>query len=470
MPTRSLAVDPILETLATLSKSTMTDLREIRNALQELDNVDLPVPVNLDESLLVRYEKSRNEYLQRRIRQAVASRIATFDGNKFDDVSGPSPEEMKSLENRKEDVLKQVTRNAQQIDEKMQQLLVKNKSLQVRKENVERMLDEMEKSGHKLDESLVDDVDEAEMDKQEQKLMTLELRKHELEIKLGTLQKESMAIEKANQQNKLQLQAQGVTSIDVQSVSSMQQENDKLRSQLSSAEEIKSFYDNLGLVMEELGGISVVKVDQSSDEMVLHVKLLHDHDVQIILKANKKNVLRVTKARFINSTLVLGPNNVQMEIPALDDLVRIAESIPGQGDDLRFVLQESIARITAIKARVQELAVLQTEVLTKIEKSYSYANTFGGEDQDVVCSLNEQITVVLRLTPDCPRVKGSVYIDQIVGLGGWSVKHLEEMKENLNQQLFSSPVELIRAVKAEIERLRNEGVTAPGTPLLPKRG
>jgi hypothetical protein len=108
--------------------------------------------------------------------------------------------------------------------------------------------------------------------------------------------------------------------------------------------------------------------------------------------------------------------------------------------------------------------------LTKIGKSYHSSNSFGGEDQDVVCSLNdEQMTVVLRLTPDCPVSAGSVYMEQLVGVGGWKDDKVQEIKEIIDAQQFSSPVALLRAVKAEIARMAQAGMILPRTPTMPLR-
>ena len=102
-------------------------------------------------------------------------------------------------------------------------------------------------------------------------------------------------------------------------------------------------------------------------------------------------------------------------------------------------------------------------VLTKIGKLYNdhdnnsseNSSCFGESDQEVICSLNEeQVSVLLRLTPDCPFVLGSVYIDQLVGLGGWEQDLLDQMKDRVNDEKFDNPITLIKYLQKEIQKRR----------------
>jgi DNA primase large subunit len=140
--------------------------------------------------------------------------------------------------------------------------------------------------------------------------------------------------------------------------------------------------------------------------------------------------------------------------------------------DLMFVLREALARIRILSARMNELALLRQKYLTKITDSAKnkIQYGFGGEDQEIFCSLGSQVTVVLRLTNDCPILKGSVYIQRIVGCGGWEENVLQKMKVKVNEMKMSGPVELMDALVEEIERIvEEEGVKMPKTPVLPSR-
>jgi hypothetical protein len=128
-----------------------------------------------------------------------------------------------------------------------------------------------------------------------------------------------------------------------------------------------------------------------------------------------------------------------------------------------------MARIRIHKARVQELTALRKEYLTKIGKLYHPADSFGGRDQEIVCSLPEGVTVVLRLTPDCPMVTGSVRVDQIVGVGGWDEGVIESLKATVNMSMCRGPLGMMKVVMAEIQRLQTDGMALPKTPTLPQR-
>ena len=162
---------------------------------------------------------------------------------------------------------------------------------------------------------------------------------------------------------------------------------------------------------------------------------------------------------------------LSITIPPLDDLVALAANLePVQ--DLRFVLRETLARIRTLSARMNELAELRKKYLTKItnpsKNKVNYG--FGGEDQEILCSLESQVTVVLRLTADCPILKGSAYIQRIVGCGGWEDAVLQRIKTKVNEQRSNGPLDLMDLVVEEINRMvKEDGVKIPRTPTLPRR-
>jgi hypothetical protein len=282
----------------------------------------------------------------------------------------------------------------------------------------------------------------------------------------------------------------------------LQQKNAELQASLDKNMEIKNYYDNFRLYLEEVTGIRILAVESANvDDGIEHentasggalkliVELLKEFRVAIILKVRHRDTVSIEKATFVNpeSALILTSPTpaadenlppVQIRIPPLDDLVKItnnntaSSSFRRPGDNLRFLLRETIARITAIQARVQELTELQTMALTKIGSMHSSPNNsdgFGGEDQEVVCSLDrESMTVVLRMTPDCPLIAGSVYIDQLVGLGGWDTEIVQQIQRQVNTIPEKSPVQVLRNLQQEIQRRQlEEGLVLPPTPKVP---
>jgi hypothetical protein len=155
-----------------------------------------------------------------------------------------------------------------------------------------------------------------------------------------------------------------------------------------------------------------------------------------------------------------------MDIPSLDDLVRLSANL-GSVEDLRFLLRETMTRIRTITARVNELAILRTRYLTKIGRLHYHDYSFGGQDQEIMCSLNECITAVIRLAPDCPLEEGSARLDQLVGVGGWDTEILESIEKNIPH--CKGPLQLMQVLMSEIRRLEENGVQVPQTPSMPSR-
>jgi hypothetical protein len=511
------------------------NLNQLRETLQSLENTEIPQKFLSDtqkaggsalhasdssssssssenqQQLVQRYKGARDEYLRRRIEQAVCAHVASFDGQSFPHVDEfPSDAERAVLQQRQEQVKQQVLQSASQIQTNLVDLKQKYANFVTQREELQGILQEMEASGRTEDNDDDDDagevVDEQFFAQQEERLFDLQRRKAELQTELARVQQENTIMQKATKEGKEQLdRMQSETNdekidLTTETGEKLQAKNDEMQQQVARMDEISVFYSSLSSVMEELGGIKVLSVDEApaeaDEDLLLTVQVLQEHEIQVGLKqvddkdnnSNNQDSLRLVRANFLTCTLVQAPpvqeqddslhtekleNDaaplLEMDIPDLADLVRIAENLPA-GEDLRFVLRETMARITVTKARVAELALLKTLALTKIGKSYHTGNSFGGEDQDVVCSLNdEQMTVVLRLTPDCPITAGSVYMEQLVGCGGWKDEAVQEIKERIHAQQFSSPVALLRAVKAEIARMAQAGMVLPTTPTMPGR-
>jgi hypothetical protein len=513
------------------------NLNQLRETLQSLENTEIPAKFlsdtknagstaalhgadssseNQQQQLVRRYKGARDEYLRRRIEQAVCAHVASFDGKHFPEVDDvPSDVDRLTLEQRQAQVKQQVLSAASQVQTNLVALKQKYANFVTQREELQGILQEMEASGrndstledqNENDDDAGEPVDEQFFAQQEERLVELQRRKVELQADLARVQQENTTMQKATKEGKEQVdRMQSETSdekveLTAESGEKLQAKNDEMQQQVARMEEISVFYSSLSSVMEELGGIKVLSVDEApaeaDEDLILTVQVLQEHEIQVGLKQvddkdnnnrrrnSNQDSLRLVRANFLTDTLVQAPpvqehndsidNDeaaplLEMKIPDMADLVRLAENLPA-GEDLRFVLRETMARITVTKARVAELALLKTLALTKIGKSYHTGNSFGGEDQDVVCSLNdEQMTVVLRLTPDCPVSASSVYMEQLVGVGGWQEEKVQEIKERIDAQQFSSPVALLRAVKAEIARMAEGGMVLPRTPTMPLR-
>jgi hypothetical protein len=97
------------------------------------------------------------------------------------------------------------------------------------------------------------------------------------------------------------------------------------------------------------------------------------------------------------------------------------------------------------------------------------SSRFGGAEQEVVCAINEGITVALRLGVDCPLVPGSVYISELFGVGGWEEEKLIALKKVVEERRCKGPVEVMEVMVDEIRKRRNkDGWAIPLTPSLPR--
>ena len=93
--------------------------------------------------------------------------------------------------------------------------------------------------------------------------------------------------------------------------------------------------------------------------------------------------------------------------------------------------------------------------------------------------MNEGVTVVICLTPDCPLVTGTAYVEEIVGIGGWSDDSLERLKETMNRKINRGQfccssdedcsgggpiISIMNMLVFELEKMKK-----PDTPTLPLR-
>jgi hypothetical protein len=169
---------------------------------------------------------------------------------------------------------------------------------------------------------------------------------------------------------------------------------------------------------------------------------------------------------------------VEVTIPALDDLVAWSHSFESSSHGIRFILIETMARIRTLESRVVELSKLRDRFASQVydvEASSSSSSTqldsnkYSGAEQEVVCAINEGITVALRLGADCPLMPGSVYISEIFGVGGWDEGKLNELRSVITNRRCKGPVEVMELMTKEIHRRSKEdGWVLPSTPKLPR--
>jgi len=302
---------------------------------------------------------------------------------------------------------------------------------------------------------------------------------------------------------------------DVEYICNVDNEIVELQEKAAELKQSSDFYDGIRELMEELGGVKILSssaCEQEDDGFTLTLKLLGSHLLDIRLKKSSSSVvgggsnesLFVASAKLTTPTTFPMPESqpetmtedtenltetinqslsnvslskimsqkqtVSIAIPPLDDLVKWSRSLESS-QGIRFVLVETMARIRTLDARVAELTHLRQNYAAQvydIETNCESAQ-FGGAEQEVVCAINEGITVALRLTVDCPLVPGSVYISELFGVGGWEEEKLAALKKVVEERRCKGPVEVMEVMVKEIRRRRHEeGWAIPLTPSLPR--
>ena len=451
---------------------------QLRDTLEQLQAYTLPSKFSdtgttaaaaaaLSDDIVNRYQHARNSYLQKRMQEVFYEHLASFDGQDFAFPNIPTEEEKQLLRERRLRAQQALKETAVQVNQQFLELKYSYEALVDQRQDLVKRVQDMEESVFEPNDNFQDSeeeedtLEEGQLAAQEQRLATLRHRRAELEAELAQIRTET-----EQKQHLLTKQQHPQRVLSPTTVAELEQDNTKI----VELREMTDWYDTMRGVLEELSGIKIITVDAAEEQVtILNVMLLESYQVMIGLKSDGRDALLVTTAQFSSSVQVSVDDSLELTVPALDDLVQICSTL-GPVEDLRFLLRETMARLRIHQARVQELTTLRKLYLTKIGTLHHSVDSFGGQDQEVVCSLQEGVTVVLRLSPDCPLVTGSVKLDQIVGIGGWEEHVIESLKMTVNSHMCRGPLEMMEILTGEIKRLQSDGMVLPKTPTLPQKG
>lgn len=545
-------------------KSNTAQLNQLKEVLRTLQSVEIPKRyqnvsssasnnknVNaqplFDKETLERYHKVRDTYIKSRMEELFLKHVSTFDSSTNTFQFPPQEQEQDpGVAVNSEIICKELKQTVLAVNDSYLHLHSKYDNLFDQRKELERKIQDLEKSTEKENDDGVipmeEDDDDEDVDGErvleEERLKSLMYKRNELEAKLRTIRAEqSKAKLNIEKKRKLiqELRKKDATDDDdeqeetAKTVEEMEEETMKLRERTQQLRDMSQWYDSIRCAMEELSNIRIIGIQQpppsfqqdkendtpaarrlrrssgtstmshNNVDLYLKLKLMDEHILQIGLvnsfatqnnSSASSDTFRVKEAEILTPTVVKesiysGPefekgnsnqdadspfHTVQAIIPQPTDLVELCQSLEPV-EDIRLIIRETMARIRAITSRVEELAKLRTKYLTKINSSACTSYGYGGEDQEIVCSINDGISVVLRLSTDCPLLPGSVYIQQIVGVGGWDQSVLERWKVRLNGMKHKTPVHLMDALVDTISKVKNEGkMPIPVTPnALPKR-
>jgi transcription-repair coupling factor (superfamily II helicase) len=358
---------------------TSVDLRKVRETLESLKDFDIDEHFHTtpfdSATLLPRYEQVRDEYLKRRILHAFIAEVEKDTPN----IEAPTEEEQAALEMRQREVFSNLVAQIHNFQTAKADLQSKYAQFTTKRDNLNQLMKEMENMNTTMeDDSMEDDtdVDEEELANQEEQLLLLQQQAASLKAEITKVQNESKELE-------IGIENLGVANenLNPNHLEQLRLENEKLESEVQRLDEVQEFYEKLVAVMEELSGIRVIGVEPvngpgSQEELVFTIEVLGSHRIQIGLKPNEKSseYLRVVYVKLLSSSLIqsheyVGEEPVRLTIPEFSDLVDMSESCP-PGDNLRFVVRESVARIQILEARLSALVDLKTEsgVVVKIGK------------------------------------------------------------------------------------------------------
>jgi len=446
-------------------------------------------------SLIQRYEQARNLYLQRRLENLLVDHIATFQSN--EDGDGDNEEnvafhmelpvtddkEHEELRARNEEALQRLQASLSTLHTQVDQLRHTRDAVKSRRQELERMVQDLQQDTNTDD---ADDDEDDPMDEDDAATtfsLDPETALEEEQIRLEELQKRKRMLQDRLEQVQRQAkEAQDRAHAKQEQVQLLQQESssssenaEEVQRKLQELVEMKDFYDSLRQVLEELGGVKIVSVEEVAQDnnktpnLSLSLLFYELYPVSITLQVYRKVFLKLVDAHWKTTNeepLVVhaGTKDYALPLEPLQDLVHTAISTLGPPHDLRFIVRETLARIRLSQVRADQLSELRNRHIMKL-----YGN-------QVTCSLNEGIVIVLRL------YEKYVKLDDLVGINGWDHTATLELRTNVQRRLeteyaqedadialFGSkvtPLVVVELVQEEIRRASSN----PRTPRMPVRG
>jgi myosin heavy subunit len=494
------------------------DLNTLRTTITNLSNYQLPAHYaeHTDEisafpnpRLLKRYKTAKSTYIHRRTLQMFVETMNTYDAdsNQFT-LPQVSEEELTKQKTKNERVLSAIRGTMDRIITLRKDNTRNYHEFEKKREELSDIVSKMERSTSESDDDTDDvEITEEEAEKQDEELNRLAERREMLEHKLRLVRGqishlESEVDETQRAVNEVRSKT-GRAPIDwgeedkkegdvcyFSVKESVDAEVAELREKIEELKESSVRYDNMRELMEELGGVKVLETEKEGEGgYVIKLMMLGSHILELTLE-KKDTGLHVQNAKLLTSMSLAVPRaneedttnlmetmhsisvsnlsfskimsqkpSEAVNIPPLDDLVSYSQDLePSHG--IRFIVSETLARIRTVTSRIVELTHLKSKYAAQIYDIES------GE-QEVVCALNEGISIALRLGADCPLVKGSVYISELCGVGGWEEAKLQELKKTVDEKRCRGPVEVMEVLVEEIQRRRKEeGWVLPLTPVL----
>lgn len=451
------------------------DLLKIKSSENELTNskwnsskaLSSRSTLNIQDALMERYNHSKTLYMQRRLETIIVDQVSLFDPDTDQFTIPDAIGDEYEIKEKQANAIADLTAAASAVRESLQSMRNKFEAICSRRIELEKMVKDMED-----DDDLSDDgkdevsknygkqcsdedvvVEQEKVDRFQQQKRKMQ---EDLHLLLKVKEDRLRAITKSRKE--FEVLKEKETRIIESGQDSLQ-----FAEKIGELMEIKKFYDSLRIVVENLGGVKIVNTTEENKILFLTL-LIHDrHKIRVELELFRTTLLKVVDAKWVSSPLVvdLSTNNEsidedQFSLPLipLDDLLHVAKTSMGPPNDLRFIVREACACIRNMQNRVDDLAMLRQQVLTRIV----------GNSQ-VICSFNEGIVVDMRLYDQW------VEVHQIVGVAGWEKETINNIHEIVSKKDESfTPSFVVHLVGKELKRLKEEdGWKSPKTPVIPYR-
>ena len=505
-------------------------LNNLRSTLSNLSNYQLPEhyaennpSTNSNAAfpnprLLKRYKSARNTYIHRRTLQMFVEMMSKYDPEKNEfALPKVDDEEVQKQQKKNEETLNAIRSTMERVATLRKENVDAFREFEKKREELDDIVTKMERDSvttQEEDDEMSDggeEISEEDVEQQEEAISKLSERREILEHKLRLVrgqiaQAETEVGDMQNAVNEVRTKT-GRKAIDWRKESAKNEEVEffsvkesvdaevaEMKEKIEELQRSSEFYGAMRELMEELGGIKILETakEEEKDGFVIKLMLLETHILELHLEnSDKDNTLHVGNANLITPISLPVPQANQEEdttnlmdtmhsismsnlsfskimsqkpaeavvIPPLDDLVLYSQQLESS-HGIRFIVTEALARIRTVQSRVLELSHLKSKYAAQV-----YDIDSG--EQEVVCALMEGISVALRLGADCPLVKGSVYISELCGVGGWEEAKLLELKKSVDEKKCKGPVEVMELLVEEIKRRKaEEGWILPLTPVM----
>lgn len=479
------AIQEKLQQLSALEMELSSSKFLLPSASAEEEESSSSSPKSIDNTALIqRYEQARDLYLQRRLENLLVDHIATFDGESMEFPQVEDHSNTAQLQERHQQAFQTLQESLTNIHSQVDQLKQARDAVQSRRQELECMIQDLQNEedvdeGSMMEEEDADETtaaalldDPAALEEEQARIEALQQRKRQLQEKLEQVKRQAKEA-----QDRARAKQEAVELLQRERAASTGTTQEQItQEKVQELVEMKEFYDSLRLVLEELGGVKIVKVEEvalngqeKASQLCLSLVFCDEFPVDVTLQVYRKVFLKGVDAQWKSlddkaPVVQAVTKDYELPLDPLQDLVQTAISTLGPPHDLRFIVRETLARIRLTQERVNQLAELRHHNIMKL-----YGN-------QVTCSLNEGIVIVMRL------YEKYIVLENLVGINGWDDTAVQDLKNSVqdrldteyaqddaNIALFGSKITPLLVVELVQEEIRRASAN-PLTPRMPVRG